>query len=134
MSVPVFNLITVAVQFVVPDASFMLHPVFLTLLVVLSLPVFCCCYFTAMRLHFRGDRRLAITSVIINCAGVAYILIRLADRVIFPALSLHGNDIADIIDSLVSFSPWFSLLIYLLSFACFIICAKVFSETDGKTE
>ena len=63
MAVPVFNLITAAVQFVVPDASFMLHPVFLTLLVVLSLPVFCCCYFTVMRFRFRGDRRLAITSV-----------------------------------------------------------------------
>ncbi len=133
MSVPVFSLIITAVQFVIPNASFMLHPVFITLLIISSLPAFCCYYFTAMWLNFKRDRRLVITSVILNIAGLLYILIRLFDRVIIPALSLQGNEISDIVDKLASFSPWFSLLIYLLSFANFIICAKVFSETDEKT-
>ncbi len=133
MSVPVFNIIITAVQFVVPNASFMLHPVFLTLLVISSLPAFCCYYFTAMLLNFKRDKRLVITSAIVDCAGLLYILIRLSDRVIIPALSLQGNEISEIVDKLVSFSPWVSLLIYLLSFANFIICAKVFSETDQKT-
>jgi len=133
MCVPIFNIIVTAVQFVLPEASFMLHPVFLTLLVISSLPAFCCYYFTAMWLNFKRDRRLVITSVILNIAGLLYILIRLFDRVIIPALSLQGNEISDIVDKLASFSPWFSLLIYLLSFANFIICAKVFSETDEKT-
>lgn len=133
MCVPVFNIVVTAVQFVVPNASFMLHPVFVTLLVVLSLPVFCCFYFTAMWIWFKRDKRLVITSTIVDIAGLLYILIRLSDRVIIPALSLQGNEILEVVNKLVSFSPWCSLLIYLLSFANFIICAKVFSETDGKT-
>ena len=133
MSVPVFNILITAVQFVVPSATFMLHPVFLTLLVISSLPAFCCYYFTAMWLNFKRDRRLMITTIIVDAAGLLYILIRLADRVVIPALSLQGNEISDIIDRLVSFSPWASLLIYLLSFANFIICAKVFSETEETT-
>lgn len=133
MSVPVFNLLITAVQFVVPSATFMLHPIFLTLLVISSLPAFCCYYFTAMWMHFKRDRRLMITTVIVDGAGLLYILIRLADRVIIPALSLQGNEISEIVDKLVSFSPWVSLLIYLLSFANFIICAKVFIETDETT-
>ncbi len=132
MSVPVFNIIITAVQFVVPDASFMLHPVFLTLLVISSLPAFCCYYFTAMWLHFKRDRRLIITSAIVDCTGLVYILIRLSDKVFIPALSLQGNEISDMVDKMVSFSPWFSLVIYLLSFANFIICASVFSETGEK--
>lgn len=134
MSVPVFNIIITAVQFVVPDASFMLHPVFLTLLVISSLPAFCCYYFTAMWLHFKRDRRLFITTVILDVAGLIYILIRLSDKVISPALSLQGNEISVMVDKLVSFSPLFSLIIYLISLANFIICAKVFNETDSTTE
>ncbi len=134
MAVPVFNLIVTALQFVIPDASFMLHPVFSALLVISSLPAFCCYYFTAMWLHFKRDKRLIITTVIVDGAGLFYVLIRLADRVIIPALSLLGTEISDVVDKLVSLSPWFSLVIYLLSFANFIICAKIFSETDSKAE
>jgi hypothetical protein len=134
MSVPVFNLLITAVQFVVPNASFMLHPVFITLLIISSLPAFCCYYFTAMWLHFKRDRRLVITSLIVDVVGLMYILIRLFDRVIIPLLPLQGNEIFSLVDKLVSLSPWFSLLIYLLSFANFIICAKVFSETDIISE
>lgn len=134
MSVPVFNIVITAVQFVLPDAGFMLHPVFLTLLIISSLPAFCCYYFNAVLIHFRRDRRLLITTAILDVAGFMYILIRLLDKVILPALSLTGNEISAIVDKLVSFSPWFSLVVYLLSFANFIICAKIFSETDGKTE
>lgn len=134
MAVPVFNLIITAIQFVVPDADFMLHPVFLSLIVIASLPAFCCYYFTAMWLHFKRDKRLVITSAIVDAAGLCYILIRLADRVIIPALSLQGNNISEMVDKLVSLSPWFSLIIYILSFANFIICAKLFSETEAVTE
>lgn len=133
MSVPVFNLLITAVQFVLPNASFMLHPVFLSLLIIASLPAFCCYYFTAMWLNFKRDKRLMITTVIVDAAGLIYIIIRLADRVIIPALSLQGNEISQLVDKLVSLSPWVSLLIYLLSFANFIICAKVFSETEETT-
>lgn len=134
MSVPVFNLIVTAVQFVVPDAQILQHPVFLGLLVIASLPAFCCYYFTAMWLHFKRDKRLVITSAIVDAAGLLYILIRLSDRVVIPALMLQGNEIDALVDRLVSFSPWFSLVVYILSLANFIICAGVFNEPEGKTE
>ena len=134
MSVPVFNLIVTAVQFVVPDAQILQHPVFLGLLVIASLPAFCCYYFTAMWLHFKRDKRLVITSAIVDAAGLVYILIRLSDRVVIPALMLQGNEIDALVDRLVSFSPWFSLVVYILSLANFIICAGVFNEPEGKTE
>lgn len=134
MSVPVFNLIVTAVQFVVPDAQILQHPVFLGLLVIASLPAFCCYYFTAMWLHFKRDKRLVITSAIVDAAGLLYILIRLSDRVVIPALMLQGNEIDALVDRLVSFSPWFSLVVYILSLANFIICAKVFNEPDTISE
>ena len=134
LSVPVFNLIVTAVQFVVPKAEILQHPVFLSLLVISSLPAFCCYYFTAMWLHFKRDKRLVITSAIVDAAGLLYILIRLSDRVVIPALMLQGNEITALVDRLTSFSPWFSLMVYMLSFANFIICAKVFNEPEGKTE
>ena len=134
MSVPVFNLIVTAVQFVVPDAQILQHPVFLGLLVIASLPAFCCYYFTAMWLHFKRDKRLVITSAIVDAAGLLYILIRLSDRVVIPALMLQGNEIDALVDRLVSFSPWFSLVVYILSLANFIICAGVFNEPEGKTD
>ena len=130
ISVPVFNLIVTAVQFVVPDAQILQHPVFLGLLVIASLPAFCCYYFTAMWLHFKRDKRLVITSAIVDAAGLVYILIRLSDRVVIPALMLQGNEIDALVDSLVSFSPWFSLVVYILSLANFIICAGVFNEPE----
>ncbi len=134
MCVPVFNLIIAAVQFVLPNASFMLHPVFVTLLIIFSLPVFCCYYFTAMWLNFRRDKRLLVTTIIVDAAGLLYILIRLFDKVIIPALSIQGNEIPGLAHKLFSVSPLFSLIIYVLSFANFIICARVFNEPDVKTE
>ncbi len=134
MSVPVFNLLITAVQFVVPNASFMLHPVFLSLLIIASLPAFCCYYFTAMWLNFRRDKRLLVTTIIVDAAGLLYILIRLFDKVIIPALSIQGNEIPGLAHKLFSVSPLFSLIIYVLSFANFIICARVFNEPDVKTE
>ena len=130
MSVPVFNLLIAATQFVMKDAKFMLHPVFLTLLVISSLPAFCCYYFTAMWVNFKRDRRLYITTAVVDAVGLLYILIRLSDKVIIPALSLQGNEISLMIDKLASLSPWFSLVIYIISFANFIICAKIFSEQE----
>ncbi len=134
LSVPVFNLIVTAVQFVVPKAQILQHPVFLSLLVISSLPAFCCYYFTAMWLHFKRDKRLVITSAIVDAAGLLYILIRLSDRVVIPSLMLQGNEIGALVGGLVPFSPWFSLMVYMLSFANFIICAKVFNEPEGKNE
>ena len=132
--VPVFNLIVTAIQFVVPTAGFLQHPVFLGLLVIASLPALCCYYFTAMWLNFKRDRRLMITTVIVDAAGLIYMIIRLSDRVVIPALLLQGHEIAALVDKLISFSPWFSLVVYILSLANFIICAKVFNEPDVKTQ
>ncbi len=133
MTVPVFNIIMTAVQFVFPGAFFMQHPILLTLLVLSSLPAFCCYYFTAIWLHLRRDRRLIISSGILDVIGLIYVLIRLSDRVIVPSLSLRGTEISAMLDKLVSVSPLVSLVIYIMSFFSFIICAKIFNETDKKT-
>lgn len=127
---PVFNLLITAAQFVWGSMAFMTHPVFVTLLIIFSLPAFCCYFFTVICIFCKRDKRLIISTIILDVVGIIYLLIRLADKVFLPVLQNEGTEIAVLAESSVSFSPWCSLIIYILSFISFIICAKVFNETS----
>lgn len=130
--IPVTNLITAACQFIWEDLSFMQGSLFTTFLILFSLPALCCYYFTVIWLFCIRDKSLMISTTILDIIGMIYILIRLADRVLLPLIENTGKEITEFIDSMVSFSPVFSLAIYVLSFVNFIICAKLFSRAPEK--
>ena len=126
--IPVFNLVVTASQFIWGNIEFMHTPVFMTLLILFSLPAFCCYYFTVIWLFCKRDKKLMITTSVLDAIGLLYCFIRLADKVILPAFQDTGHNIASLVESMVSFSPMFSLIIYVLSFVNFIICANVFNR------
>ncbi len=132
--IPVFNLLVTASQFIWGSMTFMQSPVFLTLLVMFSLPAFCCYYFSVISFFCVKEKRLKISTCILDAAGLLYVLIRLADKVFLPLFEKMGNDIASLIETLFSVSPWFSLVVYCLSFFSFIICAKCLNGAKTVSE
>ena len=131
--IPVTNLITTACQFVWGNISFIQSSLFTAFLIIFSLPAFCCYYFTVIWLFCIKDRALAISTTILDAVGLIYILVRLADRVILPVVEDTGAQMVDFIDTMVSFSPAFSFVIYVLSFVNFIICAKLFNSVKRNS-
>lgn len=125
--IPVFNLIVTASQFIWGSLDFMHSPIFLTLLILFSLPAFCCYYFTVIWLFCKRDKNLMIITTLLDAVGLIYCFIRLADKVILPVFQNAGHNITSMVSSMVSFSPLFSFIIYILSFVSFIICAKLFN-------
>lgn len=126
--IPVSNLITAGCQFVWENIQFMQSSWFTAFLIIFSLPAFCCYYFTVIWLFCIKDKALAVSTTILDAVGLVYILIRLADRVILPVAENAGTDIVTIIQTMVSYSPLFSFVIYVLSFVNFIICARLFNS------
>ncbi len=111
--IPVFNIAVACVQFVFAEAVNPAPDWFTALLVLFSLPVFCCLYFTAICIFHKKDRRMLITVGVLDVTGVLYVIVRLADKVIVDA---GAGEVLSLI------SPWFSFIIYLISLISFIIC------------
>ncbi|MBQ9718269.1 MAG: hypothetical protein IJV76_09770, partial [Clostridia bacterium] len=126
--IPVFNLLVVASQFIWGNPAFMQTPLFTAFLIMLSVPAFCCYYFTVLWLFCRREKSLMVSTTILDAVGLVYCLIRLADLVFLPLFTNAGKDITDFVESMVSLSPIFSLIIYVLSIVNFAICAKIFSK------
>lgn len=125
---PVFNLIVTACQFIWDELTFMTKPIFLLLLILFSLPSFCCYYFNVVIIFCKRNLRLIISTIILDIIWFLYVLIRVGDRVLLPVFTSFGNEITPYIDNLISLSPVFSLIIYILALINFIICAKLFSS------
>ncbi len=126
--IPVFNLLVIACQFIWGNIAFLQTPVFTGMLVLFSLPAFCCYFFSVIWLFCRRERILMIWSTILDAFGFLYCVIRIADRVVFPYIANGGNEIAELTEWLVSFSPWFSLVIYVVAFINFAACAVIFNK------
>ncbi len=132
--IPVLNLLVAACQFVWGDLAFMQHPLFTGVLVLFSLPAFCCYFFSVIWLFCVKDKKLMITSSVLDALGLMYIMIRLAERTFLPLFQNAGHEVATVIEKLFSISPYFSLVIYILTFVNFIICAQLFNDHLKNTE
>lgn len=130
--IPIFNIVVAACQFVWGNIALMQTPLFTAFMVMFSLPAFCCYYFTVIWLFCKRDRRLMTGATILDAVGLIYCLIRLADRVFLPLAVNAGKEITDFVSQMFSFSPWFSLAMYVLAFVSFIVCAKIFSESASN--
>lgn len=132
--IPVSYLIITALQFVLADPVFNRNVVFNIYLILISLPAFCCYYFTVLWLYGKRDKTLRSLVVILDIFGFVYCLIRLIDKIYLPLALVSGKDVSDLIDVMDKISPYFSLPIYILSFFSFIICAKLFGrDQDNKS-
>lgn len=132
--IPVSYLIITALQFVLADPVFNRNVVFNIYLILISLPAFCCYYFTVLWLYGKRDKTLRSLVVILDIFGFVYCLIRLIDKIYLPLALVSGKDVSDLIDVMDKISPYFSLSIYILSFFSFIICAKLFGrDQDNKS-
>ena len=131
---PVFNLVVTAAQFIWGETQLFVHPFFVALLVLLSLPAFCCYFFNVIWLFCKRDKTLMIGASILNAVGLIYILIRLADKVFLPLAEGTGVEIAAFIEFMVSLSPWISLAVYVFSFICFVICSVLFGSPKINAE
>lgn len=126
--IPVFNLLVIASQFIWGNLAFMQTPLFTAFLIMFSVPAFCCYYFTALWVFCRREKTLMLSTTVLDIIGLIYCLIRLTDLVFLPLFSNAGKDITDFVESMVSLSPLFSLIIYVLSLVNFVICASVFGK------
>ena len=118
---PVLNIAVVCFQFVFADTVNPVADWFTAVLVLLSVPVFCCLYFSAVCVFHRRYKPLIVTTAFLDSFGIVYVIVRLADKVIVD--SAAGGVLSAV-------SPWFSFAIYIISLACFIICAHSFRCTE----
>lgn len=132
--IPVINLIITACQFIWGTHAFMQHPLFTALLILISLPAFCCYFFTVIWLYCKRNKTLMISSTLLDAFGLIYILIRLADRSFLPLAVNAGHEVAVFIERLFSVSPYFSLIIYILAFFNYIICARLFGVSAKSSD
>lgn len=130
--IPVVNLIIIACQFIWADIAFMQHPVFSGFLVLISLPAFCCYFFSVLFFVSGRDKKLLVSNILIDCAGGFYILFRLFDRSLFPLVETFGVDVTNFVEKMFSVSSYGSLVIYILALVNFIIFAKLFERTDDN--
>lgn len=130
--IPIVYLLVIAVQFILSQAVFFETIAFNVFLILISFPMFCCYYFSVLRLFSKENKTLKIMTVIIDIVGVVYCFIRLTDKVFIPLALVGTNDITVISEIYNLISPYFSLCIYSLSFVNFIICAKHFGGTDKR--
>ena len=119
---PVLNIAVVCFQFVFGESISTIAEWFTAILVLFSLPVFCCLYFTAVCIFHKKHKALVITTAALDVIGILYVIVRLADKVIVSS---------DAGGMLSAVSPWFSFVIYLVSLVCFIICINVIRCADA---
>lgn len=133
LSIPVINLLVTAIQLVWNNPAISRNVLFNVFLLFISLPVFLCYYFSVLQ-KYTKNKLFRIISLILDIAGILYFVIRLADKIILPLAMVAGYDLRSIVNVAESLSPWFSFVIYILSFVSFIICIKLFSGAKEKTK
>lgn len=130
--IPVANLVFSACQFIWNDISIWTNPFFDVLLVVFSLPAFCCYYFTVISLFFYRDKSIMISTLVLDIVGLCYCPLRILHSLFYVEHGLIIN-VPDFLETLIADSRWFSFVIYILAFVNFIICARLFSGKSVNT-
>lgn len=111
-SMPVVNLLVTAVQLFAGDGVMPSGAVFVAVLTLFSLPAFFCYYF-AFYLRISGGKRKRVTQNALRICGIAYTLVRIADKALFPAVSAkHDLQSVDFLVKAVSYSSSVSLALY----------------------
>lgn len=109
---PLINLVVTGLQFVADAPAFFGSAAFNAALIFVSMPVFMCLYFVYIAFKLPSNKVLGKLSVILSVLGVVYIVFRL--------VSIFAPDLPS---EIFSHYSELSLVIYILSVACFIFSA-----------
>lgn len=110
---PLINLVVTGLQFIADAPAFFGSAAFNAVLIFVSMPVFMCVYFAYVAFKLPSNKAIRKLSLTLCFAGLVYIVFRLVSVLAYADLSTdiftHYSDI--------------SLVIYILSVACFIFSA-----------
>lgn len=117
---PSVNLIVTAVQLFAGDSVVPSGAIFTAVLTLFSLPSFFCYYF-AFYLRMFGGKNSRIMQNVSRLVGIAYTVIRIADKSLFPALaSKYDLSSVSFLVNAVSCSSMLSFGLYVLSAVSFV--------------
>ncbi len=95
---------------------------------LVSLPVFFCLYFLYVGGKKRGGKKLRVFSRVLLAAGIAYTVLRLLDKVLFPLISQWaGKAINPTVLRAAGWNTHLSFIVYLICVCGFFIMMR--SET-----
>lgn len=121
-ALPLATLLATGVQIVLMSTpAFLTSKPFLTVLILLSMPVFLCAYFLYVARTFPTGRSLRAVSVVLLALGCVYVLLRLADAVVLPLIAeAAGKEIAPAVLGVASWNRHLSFVIYIVALFGFI--------------
>ena len=121
-ALPLATLLATGVQIVLMSTpAFLTSKPFLTVLILLSIPVFLSAYFLYAARLFPASRSLRAVSVILLVLGCVYVLLRLADAVVLPLIAeAAAKEIAPAVLGVASWNRHLSFIIYIVALFGFI--------------
>ncbi|MCH5198606.1 MAG: hypothetical protein J1E34_06835 [Oscillospiraceae bacterium] len=121
---PLINLIVTGVQ-LIADASEFFKGVWVNaVLIFVSMPVFMCVYFAYISFKLPKNKAVRIISILMFGLGVIYVFFRLYSVAVYPS----DKVLSETVSAIFSHYSEISLVINLLSVACFIVSAKPLQE------
>lgn len=135
-AIPVMNLLVIAIQLVWDNPVISRNVIFNIFLLLISLPAFCCYYFSVLQIYCKKDSLFRAITLILDGTGILYFIMRLTDKIILPLMMVSGHNVRSIIEVVEKLSPYFYFAIYILTFVNFIICIKLLSgaKENGISE
>ena len=126
MALPITMLLLAIAQIILfRTPAFFETRTFSAVLTLVSLPVFFCLYFLYASGNNRGSKRLRVFSRVLLAAGVAYTVLRLLDKVLFPLVSQWaGKAINPAILRAAAWNTHLSFIIYLMCVYGFFIMMR----------
>ena len=133
---PLIMLLITALQLIMEPPAFFTSPVFSAALIVLSMPIFLCCYFWYASWLLPENRALKVFSRVLAAAGTLYAILRLTSAVILPLIEQHsGKPSAAWLTAVTGWNPHLSFAISVFSLGGFVLlCAEDAKKREMEKE
>lgn len=133
---PLIMLLITALQLIMEPPAFFTSPVFSAALIVLSMPIFLCCYFWYASWLLPENRALKVFSRVLAAAGTLYAILRLTSAVILPLIEQHsGKPSAAWLTAVTGWNPHLSFAISVFSLGGFVLlCMDDAKKRDKEIE
>ena len=126
------NLLVTGVQLITDITLYFNSHVFNAILILLSMPVFMCVYFSYIVYKLPQNKQMKALGILLDAVGVIYVVFRLFSVIIFPVLVDSGKEINIVLNNVFSHFPEISLIIYFISVICFFVSAGELSGNSQK--
>lgn len=127
-AMPVVNLLVTAVQLFTGGGSLSSNLMFTAILTLFSLPAFFCYYF-AFYLRIAGNKSRRGIKSVLRFAGIAYTVIRILDKSLFPFISSQtGISIPSTFLKIVSYSSSLSFMMFVAAAVGFVLIAVTYGR------